>query len=200
MIEFIQGTLAEKNPAYAVIEAGGVGYLLNISLNTFSALPDDGSVKLLAHYAVSVDVRSGESRHQLFGFSSETERHLFRQLINVSGVSSQIGRMILSGFKPQELQSAILNGDARSIQAVKGIGPKLAQRIVAELREKLSKDENLPDISFETGNTIRQEALSALVALGFDRGASQKVVAQLLKSEPKPETVEDLIKQALKKL
>src|SRR5690606_18780418 len=139
MIEFISGDFAEKTPTYVVVDVNGLGYLVHISLSTYEEINKESSGKLLTHYSVSVDVRSGESKHQLFGFSSNHERHLFRQLIGVSGVSSGIANMILSAFKSGELQSIIVNGDSQTLTSVKGVGPKLAQKVVAELREKLAK-------------------------------------------------------------
>ncbi|MEZ4721994.1 MAG: Holliday junction branch migration protein RuvA [Flavobacteriales bacterium] len=199
MIEYVSGKFAEKTPTYVVVDVNGLGYLVMISLTTYGDLADESSGKLHTHYAVSVDVRSGESRHQIFGFSTLLERQLFRQLITVSGVSSGIAHMILSAFKPEEVQSIIVNGDDKSLTSVKGVGPKLAQKVISELREKLVKLDIAVDISEVTGNSLRQEALSALTALGFDRAKSVKVINQIIKNEA-PETVEILIKKALKQL
>ena len=182
-----------------VVDVGGIGYIVSVSLNTYTDINELSEGKLLAQYNVSVDVRSGESRHQIFGFSTALERALFRQLVSVSGVSSGIAHMILSAFKPDELQSILVNGDAKTLTTVKGVGPKLAQKIIGELREKVAKDENNFDESTTGGNSMRQEALSALTALGFDRGKSAKVLNQLIKDEP-PSSVEVLIKNALKQL
>lgn len=199
MIEFISGKFAEINPAYVLVDVNGLGYLVQISLNTYTDINGQESGRLITHYAVSVDVRSGESKHQLFGFSTQLERQLFRLLISVSGISSSIAHMVLSAFKPEEFQSIVLNGDARTLTTVKGVGPKVAQKIVAELREKVAKGENFDEISQPSGNSMRQEALSALVALGFDRGKSVKVLNGVIKDEA-PSTVEELIKKALKQL
>lgn len=199
MIDFIVGKFAEINPAYVLVEANGLGYLVQISLNTYSDINGKESGKLITHYTVSVDVRSGESKHQLFGFSTELERQLFRLLISVSGISSSISHMVLSAFKPEEIQSLILNGDSKTLTTVKGVGPKMAQKIVSELREKVAKSEHFEEISQPVGNSIRQEALSALVALGFDRAKAVKVVNAVVKNDA-PETVEQLIKTALKQL
>lgn len=199
MIETISGTFAEKNPAHVVVETGGLGYLVHISLNTYSDISGQQSGRLLVHYAVSVDVRSGESKHQLFGFSTEIERQIFRLLITVSGVSSGIAHMVLSALKPVEVQSVIANGDEKTLTGVKGIGPKLAQKIVGDLRGKIIKAELAADIPATQGNSLRQEALSALTALGFDRAKSVNVLNQIVKNEA-PATVEELIKKALKQL
>lgn len=199
MIEFIAGTFAEKTPTYAVIESNGVGYLVQISLTTYADINNEDKGRLLTHYAVSVDIRSGESKHQLFGFSTPLERHLFRHLIGVSGISAHIAHMILSSFKPEEFQSVVLNGDVKTLTSVKGVGPKLAQKTIAELREKIAKDDPGVDIAPNEGNSLRQEALSALTALGFDRAGSVKVINNVMKSDA-PDTVEELIKKALKQL
>lgn len=199
MIEFISGKFAEINPAYVFVDVNGLGYLVQISLNTYTDINGQESGRLITHYAVSVDVRSGESKHQLFGFSTQLERQLFRLLISVSGISSSIAHMVLSAFKPEEFQSIVLNGDSRTLTTVKGVGPKVAQKIVAELREKVAKGEHFDEISQPSGNSMRQEALSALVALGFDRGKSVKVLNAVIKDEA-PSTVEELIKKALKQL
>ena len=199
MFEYISGKFSEKTPTHVVVDVGGIGYIVSVSLNTYTDINELSEGKLLAQYNVSVDVRSGESRHQIFGFSTALERALFRQLVSVSGVSSGIAHMILSAFKPDELQSILVNGDAKTLTTVKGVGPKLAQKIIGELREKVAKDENNFDESTTGGNSMRQEALSALTALGFDRGKSAKVLNQLIKDEP-PSSVEVLIKSALKQL
>ena len=183
-----------------VVEACGVGYLVHISLNTFGDVNGKMEGKMLVHYVVNVDIRSGESRHQLYGFSTELERQLFRQLVAISGVSSAIAMLVLSNFKPSEFQSIVMGGDLKSLTAVKGIGPKLAQKIIHELADKIAKDGHSADESFSTSNSLRQEALSALTALGFDRTSSVKVINNLLKQEPAPATVESLIKLALKHL
>jgi len=199
MFEYISGKFSEKTPTHVVVDVGGIGYIVSVSLNTYTDINELSEGKLLAQYNVSVDVRSGESRHQIFGFSTALERALFRQLVSVSGVSSGIAHMILSAFKPDELQSILVNGDAKTLTTVKGVGPKLAQKIIGELREKVAKDENNFDENTTGGNSMRQEALSALTALGFDRGKSAKVLNQLIKDEPSS-SVEVLIKNALKQL
>lgn len=199
MIEYIAGSYTEKTPTYVVIESNGIGYLVQTSLTTYTDISNSDSGKLLIHYAVSVDIRSGESKHQLFGFSTSLERHLFRHLISVSGISAHIAHMILSSFKPEEFQSIVLNGDAKTLTSVKGVGPKVAQKIIAELREKIAKEEPGVDIAPSEGNSLRQEALSALTALGFDRSSSVKVINNVVKADA-PTTVEELLKKALKQL
>lgn len=200
MIAYVAGEFTEKSPTHLVVESGGLGYLINISLNSYTDFAKLFEGKVLVHYAVSVDIRSGESRHQLFGFSTSLEREMFRLLIAISGISSSIALMILSSFKPEELQSIVISEDVKTLTAVKGIGPKVAQKIVAELKGKIAADIEGVQESVGSGNSLRQEALSALTALGFDRGSSVKVINNLLKQEPAPESVESLIKQALKQL
>lgn len=199
MIEFVSGLFVVKTPSYLVVDVNGLGYLVHVSLNTYSDISEQDRGRLLTQYSVSVDVRSGESRHQLFGFSTESERQLFKQLTTVSGVSSGIAHTILSAFKADELRSILMNGDARTLTTVKGVGPKLAQKIIGELREKIVKSDISGDIIPSGGNSLRQEALSALNALGFDRASAAKVISQIIK-EDAPETVEELIKKALKQL
>jgi Holliday junction DNA helicase RuvA len=199
MFEYISGKFTQKTPAYVVVDVSGLGYIVQVSLNTYTDISNEIEGSLLTHYSVSVDVRSGESKHQFFGFSTNLERDLFRSLITISGVSSGIAHMILSAFKPSDLQSILANGDAKTLTTVKGVGPKLAQKIVAELREKIVKAELEGDKLESGGNSLRQEALSALTALGFDRGKSVKAINDIIKSA-NPDSVEQLIKNALKQL
>lgn len=199
MIDYLKGELAEKNPAYCVIDCNGVGYFVQISMNTFSKLPDSGIVKLMIYYSVSVDVRSGSSNHSLYGFVDTTEKEIFKLLITVSGVSSNTARMILSSLTPSEVQSAILTNNINLIKSVKGIGPKLAEKIIGELKNKVDKTDTLEIISGVKHNTLREEALSALLALGFDKLKSSKLIDKILSVETDL-TVENLIKQALRQL
>ncbi len=203
MIDSLRGDLAEKAPGHAVVECHGVGYLVHITANTYGDLPERGPCKLFIHYAVSVDVRSGLSEHKLFGFINTEERHLFRQLISVQGVSSTIGLAILGGKRTEDLRVAILNGDETVLKSVKGIGPKLAQRIVGELRGKLSNEpiERVLANAGCGGNTLRAEALSALVSLGLDRAKAERSLQRVL-SERAEDTppLEELIRLSLKNL
>lgn len=203
MIDSLRGDLAEKAPGHAVVECHGVGYLVHITANTYGDLPERGPCKLFIHYAVSVDVRSGLSEHKLFGFINTEERHLFRQLISVQGVSSTIGLAILGGKRTEDLRVAILNGDETVLKSVKGIGPKLAQRIVGELRGKLSNEpiERVLANAGSGGNTLRAEALSALVSLGLDRAKAERSLQRVL-SERAEDTppLEELIRLSLKNL
>lgn len=203
MIESLRGELAEKAPGHAVVDCHGVGYLVHITANTYGDLPERGACKLYIHYAVSVDVRSGLSEHKLFGFINTEERHLFRQLINVQGVSTTIGLSILGGKRAEDLMVAILNGDESVLKSVKGIGPKLAQRIVGELRGKLSNEpiERVLASAGGGGNTLRAEALSALVSLGLDRAKAERSLQRVLseRAEDVP-PLEELIRLSLKNL
>ena len=203
MIDSLRGDLAEKAPGHAVVDCHGVGYLVHITANTYGDLPERGACKLYIHYAVSVDVRSGLSEHKLFGFINTEERHLFRQLINVQGVSTTIGLAILGGKRAEDLRVAILNGDESVLKSVKGIGPKLAQRIVGELRGKLSNEpiERVLASAGGGGNTLRAEALSALVSLGLDRAKAERSLQRVLseRAEDVP-PLEELIRLSLKNL
>lgn len=203
MIDSLRGDLAEKAPGHAVVDCHGVGYLVHITANTYGDLPERGACKLFIHYSVSVDVRSGLSEHKLFGFLNTEERHLFRQLINVQGVSSTIGLAILGSKRTDDLRVAILNGDESVLKSVKGIGPKLAQRIVGELRGKLSNEpiERVLASAGGGGNTLRAEALSALVSLGLDRAKAERSLQRVLseRAEDVP-PLEELIRLSLKNL
>ena len=193
MIEFLKGKLAEKNPSYVVIDCNGVGYYLNISLHTYSAIGSNEAVSLFTHLAIREDA------HVLYGFAEKEERAFFRQLISVSGVGASTAQMVLSSLAPSEAMSAIINGDVTTLQSVKGIGGKTAQRIIIDLKDKIAKLDAVSDISLTPHNTNRHEALSALLALGFDKNKSTKMIDKLLKTNSEL-TVEELVKSALKKL
>ena len=193
MIEFIKGRLVEKNPSFVVVDCQGVGYYLNISLHTFEHIPDQESVQLYTHLAIREDA------HVLYGFSDKEERLFFRQLISVSGVGASTAQLVLSSLSPKDAMAAIATGDVRTLQGVKGIGAKTAQRIIIDLKDKIGKFDGCSDISFGSHNTNRQEALSALFALGFDKNSSTKMVDNLLKTNADL-PVEELVKAALKKL
>ena len=200
MIEYIKGELTELTPATAVVEAGGVGYLLNISLNAYTAIQGRKEVKLFVYEAISEDA------HTLFGFADKMERELFLQLLTVSGVGGNTARMIISSFTPQELANVIRTGNERLLKSVKGIGLKTAQRIIVDLKDKVgggfggtSGGMVGGQTSVSIGGQVMDEAISALVMLGFPSAASQKVVTAILKDAPTL-TVEQVIKEALKKL
>lgn len=198
MIAQLNGKLVEKQPGFVIIECGGVGYEVQISLHTFENIKDEENCKLLIHYAVSVDVRSGASHHQLVGFTSAQERQLFRALIGVSGVSANLGRTILSYMSPSELQSAVLSGDVSRFKSVKGIGPKLAQRIVADLQQKKETTEVNFDNLAGPHNTAKSDALVALCSLGIERVKAEKALEQTLAEKGRDLPVEELIKLSLR--
>ena len=183
-----------KCPTYVVIDAGGVGYHINISLNTYAALKDAERCKLYTWLHVK------EDGHTLYGFFEEGERRLFLHLISVSGIGPNTGRMILSSITPAEIQIAIVKGDVPLIQRIKGIGPKSAQRMILELQDKLKKEGPDSLISMPHHVTAKDEALSALVMLGFTKNIAEKALDVALKSEGENLTVERLIKIALKSL
>jgi len=196
MITYLKGRLIEKNPAYAVIECNGVGYFVNISLNTFSNLPDDEACMLYTHFAVKEDSQT------LYGFADQEERRLFRHLISVSGVGPSTARLVLSSLSPPEILNAILIGDVATIQSVKGIGGKTAQRLIIDLRDKLAKEGTISQegAPLEFNNKTQEDALSALLMLGFAKSAAEKAISKVIKAEGIDITVEHLVKAALKNL
>ncbi|KAB5490106.1 Holliday junction branch migration protein RuvA [Flagellimonas hadalis] len=193
MINHLRGRLVEKNPTYVVVECNGVGYFLNISLHTFSLLKDEENIHLYTHLLVK------EDSHTLFGFVEKSEREIFRLLISVSGVGSSTARTMLSSLSPTDVRDAIASGDVASIQAVKGIGAKTAQRVILDLKDKILKVLDMGEVSTGSNNTNKEEALSALEVLGFARRQSEKVVEKVL-SQDASLSVENIIKQALKNL
>ncbi|MBN2237703.1 MAG: Holliday junction branch migration protein RuvA [Bacteroidales bacterium] len=194
MFEYLNGKLIEKNPAYAIIDCGGVGYFVNISLNTFSALPDKESCKLFIHFIVREDAQI------LYGFTDVFERNVFRNLLNVSGVGASTARMILSTLTPDEVIEAIAKGDVNLLKSVKGIGLKSAQRIIIDLKGKLDVSGDESSILSFAHNSLKDEALSALVVLGFSKQVAEKGIEKALKAQPELERVEQLIKEVLKLL
>jgi Holliday junction DNA helicase RuvA len=194
MYAYIDGKLSFKCPTYVVIEAGGVGYHINISLNTFSSIQDQERCKLYTWLHVKEDA------HTLYGFAEEGERRLFLHLISVSGIGPNTGRMMLSSITPQEIQQAIVNGDVPLIQRIKGIGPKSAQRLILELKDKLKREGYDSLISIPKNHTVKDEALSALIMLGFAKNAAEKALDQAINQSNGSLTVEALIKIALKSL
>lgn len=203
MFAYIHGKLVEKHPAYAVIEASGVGYHLHISLNTYILLGENEQCKLFTHFVVREDAQL------LYGFATEEERDLFRLLISVSGVGPNTARLLLSSMKTPELRNAISSEDVSVLKSIKGIGEKSAQRIIVDLKDKLDKVETVPEKVGSPHNTIRLEALSGLITLGFQKKPAEKAIDHVLKSEleagenkpaDKEITVEFLIREALKVL
>ncbi len=193
MITHLKGRLVEKNPTYVVIECGGVGYFVNISLHTFSNILDSESIQLYTHLQVK------EDSHTLFGFAEKSEREIFRLLLSVSGIGSSIARTMLSSLTPVQIKNAIASGDVPTIQAVKGIGTKTAQRVILDLKDKVLKIYDIDEVSPNSNNTNKEEALSALEVLGFARRQSEKAVDKVLSQDPTL-SVEDIIKHALKNL
>lgn len=197
MYEYIYGIVAEATPTYAVIEAAGVGYFINISLKTYSDIEHQKESKLYVHFIVR------EDQQTLFGFSTKLERELFRQLISVSGVGGNTARMILSTYSPRELQSIIASENAVLLKNVKGLGLKTAQKIIVELSGKMlelgASDLMIPDIAAAANNPIYDEAIAALSMLGFAKNASDKVLKAIFKENPSI-TVEEAIRSALKRL
>lgn len=194
MYEYISGKLVVKTATFIVIETGGIGYNINISLNTYASLKELDHCKIYTHLAIKEDA------HTLYGFADETEKRLFRHLISVSGIGAGTARMILSSLSPPELQHCIVTGNAPVLQNVKGIGAKSAQRIIIDLKDKLTKETPGDFLPAAKGNTSREEALSALVTLGFAKNAAEKSVDQVLKSGLASMSVEALIKSALNNL
>ncbi len=194
MITFIRGKLVEKTPTHAIIESGGVGYFLNISLNTYSHIPEKENILLYTHLSIREDA------HTLFGFINKLEREIFRLLISVSGVGPSIARTMLSSMSSEQIQQAIATEDIPTIQSVKGIGAKTAQRVIIDLKDKILKTYNIDEESLGgSHNTIKEEALSALEVLGYSKRQVDKLIQKIIQKSPNT-TLEDLIKQALKNL
>lgn len=193
MYEYIQGKIKELTPTYVVIETGGIGYLINVSLNTFSKLQGKSEAQIFLHPVIREDT------HLLYGFSDPDEREIFRRLISVSGIGANTARMILSSMKPMEVRQAIVSGNVSLLKSIKGIGAKSAERIIVDLKDKVGTIEEDIQIVQLVDNTLQKEALSALEILGFSKKQSEKIVAKLLVQNPSL-SVEDLIKQALKML
>lgn len=193
MIAHLQGKLVEKSPTQVVIDCGGVGYHVNISLHTYSLLPATDFIKLFTHLQIKEDA------HTLFGFVEKSEREIFKLLLSVSGIGASIARTMLSSLDPKQITNAIASGDVTAIQSIKGIGSKTAQRVILDLKEKVLKLYDLDEVSMSQSNTSRDEALSALEVLGFVRKTSERVVEKIVKEAP-DSSVEYIIKQALKNL
>lgn len=191
MIARIKGELIEKNPTYVIIDCNGVGYQIFITLNTFSQLPDSGDCMLFTKQIIRDDA------HLLYGFYSKAEREMFNLLISVSGVGASSANLVLSAMTAEEAQMAIVGGDVGLLKSVKGIGMKTAERIIIDLRGKLTK-EDLPGISSIQNNRFKDEALSALVMLGFNKAAAEKGLAKAIKDNKDQASVEQLIKSVLK--
>ena len=193
MIAHIQGKLVEKTPTEVVIDCNGVGYQINISLHTYSLLPNTDFIKLFTHLIIKEDA------HSLYGFVEKSEKEIFKMLLTVSGIGAGIARTMLSSLEPKQIIQALASGDVTTIQSIKGIGTKTAQRAILDLKDKVLKIYDLDEVSMFQNNTNRDEALSALEVLGFVRKTSEKVVDNVISQNPDA-TIELIIKQALKNL
>ncbi len=193
MYDYFQGKIVEKNPAYVVLDCHGIGYMLNISINTFDKIPNGGECKLFAHQAIREDA------HVLYGFAEPEERVMFRDLISVSGVGAATARVMLSSMSPNDIQNAIVNGDVSRLKAIKGIGEKTAQRIIVDLKSKVGK-ENFGSMPIIGGahNNLRSEALNALETLGFARNAAEKAIDKVIREGGNSISLEELVKSVLK--
>jgi Holliday junction DNA helicase RuvA len=193
MITHIQGRLVEKTPTDVVIDCNGVGYHIHISLHTYSKITNAENIKLFTYLQIKEDA------HSLFGFVEKSERELFKMLLSVSGIGASIARTMLSSMEPKQILNAIAIADVVTIQSIKGIGTKTAQRVILDLKEKVLKIYNLDEVSISSNNTNKDEALSALEVLGFNKKLAEKVIERIVKDSPDA-TVESLIKLALKNL
>lgn len=194
MITQLQGKLVEKNPTNVVIDCHGVGYFVNISLNTYAALPEGEAIKLYTYLQIKEDA------HTLYGFLTKAEREVFVLLISVSGVGAGTARTMLSSLTAAQVRNAIVNGEVATIQSVKGIGAKTAQRVVLDLKDKMLKLQDFADAPISAVSNHKEEALAALEVLGFVRKQAEKVVDKIVQVAPEALSVEDIIKQALKSL
>jgi Holliday junction DNA helicase RuvA len=193
MYEYLNGKLVQKHPTHVVLDVGGIGYFVHISLHTYSQIKDSEQCRLFVSFQVK------EDSHTLYGFSEEGERRLFEHLISVSGIGPGTGRIILSSLAPDDVRSAIANGNVPLLKSIKGIGPKTAQRLVLELQDKLKKQGPDALTAPMVRQSVPEEALSALVMLGFQRLQAEKALNAIIQTHP-DSTVETLIKEALKRL
>ena len=193
MITHLKGKLVEKSPTNVVVEVDGIGYWVNISLTTFSQIPDNENINLYTHLQIK------EDSHSLYGFYSKKEREIFRLLISVSGVGTSTARTMLSSLDPQQVVEAISSNNVSIVQSVKGIGSKTAQRLIIELRDKILKIYDLDETYVNSNNTTREEALSALEVLGINKKSSERLVDNIIK-ENQDISVEEIIKETLKNI
>ncbi|MEM6516002.1 MAG: Holliday junction branch migration protein RuvA [Bacteroidota bacterium] len=193
MITHIAGKLVEKNPTDVVIDCNGVGYLLNISLHTYSKIPDQEFLKLYTYLLVR------EDSHTLYGFASIAEREIFKLLISVSGIGASTARVMLSSLSPEQIKEGIAHGDVGMLQSIKGIGAKTAARVILDLKDKVLKVYDIDEVSVKPNNTTKEEALSALEVLGFAKKQAERVIGKIVTQQPEA-SVETIIKEALKNL
>lgn len=198
MISYIKGAIAFKSPTYIIVETAGIGYHVNVSLHTYALIEKAETIKILIYQHIK------EDSNTLYGFAEEVERNLFKHLISVSGIGPNTAQLVLSGMQAEEVRAAIIGEDDKAFSRVKGIGPKTAKRIILDLKDKIMKDSGAAPLvvnSSGVSNTqLREEALSALVALGFNKIGVQKTLNKILRAEPNIGSVEALIKAALKQL
>ncbi len=193
MYEYIKGHIIESSPAHCIVENNGMGYFINISLNTYTKLQNQKEIQLYLFEQIREDA------HNLYGFYENSERNIFVHLISVSGIGANTARMMLSSMSPAEIHEAIITGNVNLLKGIKGIGAKTAQRVIVDLTDKLGKEPVDQKIFAAANNTIKEEALSALVMLGFVKNGAQKAVDKILSAEPDSK-VEDVIKKSLKML
>ena len=193
MIAHLQGKLIEKTPTEVIIDCGGVGYHVNISSHTYSLIPQTDTIKLFTYLQIK------EDSHTLFGFVEKSEREIFKMLLSVSGIGASIARTMLSSLDPKQIIQALAVGDVATIQSIKGIGMKTAQRAILDLKDKVLKLYDIDEVSMFQNNTNKEEALCALEVLGFNKKLAEKVVDKIVNLDSEA-TVESIIKQALKNL
>ena len=191
MYEYIEGEFVEKSPAHLIVQAGHLAYYIHISVFTYSQLSKQTSGRVYLHFVVREDAQI------LFGFGGREEREIFRMLISVSGVGANTARLILSSLSPDEITQAILSGNVAVLQGIKGIGAKSAQRIIVDLKDKVGKGAGIDELFFSQDNTSREEALSALVALGFPKKTVEKILTRIISEQPELSS-EEVVKAALK--
>jgi Holliday junction DNA helicase RuvA len=195
MIAYLNGKLSYKSPAMVHLDVQGVGYEVQISLNTYSRIQGMDSCKLLTYLHIKEDA------HTLYGFSDDAERQMFLLLISVSGIGANTARMMLSSLQPEDIQRAIAMENAKMLESIKGIGAKTAQRVILELKDKIKKQKDVGhQISVTVNNTMQEDALNALVTLGIARNVAEQAINKVLKAEPQLQDLEGLIKKSLKSL
>lgn len=197
MLAYLQGNITLKAPTHIIIESGGLGYFVNISLNTYSKIQDKSFCKLHTYLHLGGSLQSPITV-SLYGFFEETERQIFTELLGISGVGAATVRMVLSSLTPEEIQQAIVTDNVKLLESIKGIGPKTAKRIILELKDKMGKNIVAPTFTVQGGNNVKDEALGALVMLGFTRIQAEQAVQKVMAGSKNDWTAEDLIKQTLK--
>ena len=197
MLAYLQGDITLKTPTHVIIESGGLGYFVNISLNTYSKIQDKSTCRLHTYLHLGGSLQSPITI-SLYGFYEERERQIFTELLGISGVGAATVRMILSSMTPEEIQSAIVTDNVKLLESIKGIGPKTAKRIILELKDKLGKTTSVVPTLLPGGNNVKEEALGALVMLGFSRVQAEQSILKVMSSGKTNWTTEELIKQTLK--